>query len=208
MEENHPYCDNCGAVLNPGDRFCDSCGQPVNGGGAPEQSPVTGVSRAQAKSHSSNYFKQRLAWSFLFGLLLIPIVFVLIWRDVGEFTTDVWLSLLGFIVVTTVLAYFTLRSANKTWQGELEEVIARENGTQFVFRTDQGKRIRIIGSAELADYFHPGDRVVKIKGYDYPEKIERKDGQQICVACGKVFAITEKRCQACRYPSINPRNYI
>lgn len=235
MNENPTqYCEFCGAPTAGDAQFCEECGKPLAPlppveikDNAPRRayraaqpnrpahiessdSPrpvVTGASRKAAKSRSTSFFRQRLAWSLIFGLLLIPLVLYLIWQDVGEFNSDVWLSLLGFIVFTAILAYFTLRKAGKTWKGELEEIIERENGIQFVFRTDQGKRVSIIGGARLADYFAVGDRVVKIRGYDFPEKIERSGGQQLCVACGKIYPITEKRCRACRYPSIDPRNF-
>lgn len=201
------FCDHCGAEITPGSRFCDKCGQPLSLTGE-DQSPMQPGARKSAHSRSSSYMRQRIAWALIFGLLLIPAVLYLIWKDVGEFSSDVWLSLGGFIILTALLAVITLRKGSGTWQGELSQVISRENGVQFNFTTDQGKNVTIFGNAGMADYFSPGDRVVKIKGYDFPEKIEREGEWQLCVVCGKVYPLREKRCRFCRYPSIDPHNFI
>ncbi len=201
------FCDHCGAEIEFGSQFCDTCGQPLQALGEKRTSPHAAQNR-QARARSGSYMRQRIAWALIFGLLLIPAVLYLIWRDVGELSSDVWLSLVVFILVTTVLVVITLRKAGGTWQGELLEVIRRAKGVQFNFITDQGKSITIFGGSDLSDYFKPGDRVVKISGYDFPEKIDRDGEWQLCVACGKIYSLHKKRCRFCRYPSIDPLNFI
>lgn len=205
--DSQQYCDHCGAELTPGSRFCDGCGQPLLQLGD-ARAPVHPAARKAAHTRSVSFMRQRIAWALIFGLLLIPLVLFLIWKDVGEFSSDVWLSLGAFIAITTVLGVFTLRKGSGSWQGELFQVIQREKGVQFNFITDQGKDVIIFGGASLADYYSPGDRVVKIRGYDFPEKIERDDQRQLCVVCGKVYPIQAKRCRFFRFPSIDPHNFI
>jgi len=201
-------CNHCGIKLADGSRFCEACGHAVNADRPTSQLAVNENLRRSARARSINYNHQRLAWSLIFFLLIIPIVFFLIYKDLGELNSDLWMSLGFFIVITTVLAIYTLRKASRTWQGELLEKVEISRGARLVFRTDRGKRINLVAGSRLAVYFHIGDRVIKIKGYDYPEKIDRNGNLQLCVACGTPYPITEKRCPGCRYQAIDPQHYI
>lgn len=156
----------------------------------------------------ASYNRQRLAWALIFFLLIIPVVFFIIYKDVGELNSDVWMSLGFFIVITTMLAIYTLRRAGGTWQGDLVKKVEISRGIRLVFLTNQKKRMNIVAGVRLANYFEIGDQVIKIKGYDYPEKIERGGKLQMCVACGTPYPITEKNCRACHYPAIDPQHYI
>ena len=113
-----------------------------------------------------------------------------------------------FVVITTILAIYTLRKAGGTWQGELIEKIEISKGIRLVFLTDQGKRVYIVAGSRLADYLEISDQVIKMSGYDYPEKIERDGKLQLCVACGTPYHITKTRCRAYRYTAIDPQNYV
>jgi len=154
--------------------------------------PVTPETRRAAQARAESYHRQRQLWSLLFFLLLIPVVLAVIWLDVGELNADVLLSLAGFIVVTAVLAYFTLRGAAASWQGVL------------VVQYFKGSSLYLSG---LAGYFALGDTVVKIKGFDYPEKLYRDGDRQLCVACGRLFPLGEAQCTSCRNQAIDPRDY-
>jgi len=202
------YCENCGARIDSKKKFCSACGCQVNAAIPTNQMNNLKHSKSVKQPNANSYMRQRVAWAVIFGLLLIPMVLFLIWRDVGEFASDVWLSLAGFILVTTVLAVFTLRNAGSTWQAEFIQVIQQSKGMQLDFKTDQGKIKTVYGDDRLAEYFSIGDRVIKIKGFDFPEKIQRDGEQQLCVACGRVYPIVEKRCRYCRFPSIDPQDYI
>jgi hypothetical protein len=169
--------------------------------------PVTPKTRRAAQARAESYHRQRQLWSLLFVLLLIPIVLVVIWIDVGELNADVLLSLAGFIVVTAILGYFTLRSAAASWQGVLVDQYLKGSSLYLIFRTDRGKRVKLPVGSGLAGYFALGDTVVKIKGFDYPEKLYRDGDRQLCVACGRPFPIGEARCSACGNPAIDPRDY-
>lgn len=201
------FCDQCGAEIEFGSKFCDACGQPLQDIGEKRTSPHPAQKR-QARARAGSFLCQRIAWALIFELLLIPVVLYLIWKDVGEFSSDVWLSLGVFIVITTILAVITLRKAGGTWQGEFVEAQQKYQGIQMSFITDQGKTKVIFGSSSLLHYYMPGDKVIKIKGYDFPEKIERDGKRQLCVVCGKVYPGKDSRCPSCRYPSINPLNFI
>ena len=202
------YCQSCGAKMESDWLFCEVCGQRILEEDTAPDNQVTDSSRRAASTRSTSYHRQHIAWALIFGVVLIPVVFLIIWLDVGEMTAEVGYSLLGFVVVTAVLGFFTLRKAGDSWQGVLEEMIEKENGIAFVFRSNQGKRVTIYGGAQMAEYFSPGDRVIKIKGYDYPEKVNRDGENQLCMVCGKVYPIGEKRFRFCRYPSIDPHNFI
>lgn len=208
MEEyENCFCMNCGKELSSGDRFCENCGKPILR--ADESRGATrSTARKTAREHSNRFMRQRVSWALVFAFLLVPVVFFIIWKDLGEVSSDLWLSLGGFILVTAFLAVITLRKAGGTWQGELQEVIQREQGIQFNFLTDRGKKVTIFGGASMYGYFQPGDRVIKIRGYDFPEKVRRDGERQMCVVCGKVYPLAEKRCRACRFPSIDPQNYL
>jgi len=188
-----------------GSRCCESCGEALSGPGQTRETSLK--ARGSGQSRSSSYYCQRWTWSLIFLCLVIPVVLFFIYKDVGELNSDVWLSLAGFIVLTGVLAIYTLRQAGKTWQGVLEDKIEIARGTRLVFLSDQGKRVNIIADSKLADYFKLGDRVVKIRGYDYPELVERRGNLQLCLACGNPYSISDKCCERCRCPTINPLHY-
>ncbi len=204
--DEHRYCDHCGAQITQDSNFCDACGHPLL---ESEESQATepAIDRKEAHARSGSFMRQRIAWALIFGLLLIPIVLFIIWKDVGELSKDVWLSLGFFIVFTTILGVATLRKGGSTWKGQLVKVIERENGVQFIFNTDKGKK-SLFGNASLMEYYSVGDQVIKVKGYDFPEKLNRDGKNQLCMVCGKVYPIGEKRCRACRYPSMDPQNFI
>lgn len=206
-EKDYQYCDHCGKQITPGSKFCDFCGQSLGEQSNHQVLPSPSV-RQETHSRSTRYMRQRIVWALIFGLILIPIVFLIIWKDVGELSVDVWLSLGGFIVVTSLLAVFTLRKGGSTWQGQLVQMIPGEKGVQFVFVTNKGKKENLIASTSMVEYFSVGDQVIKVKGYDFPEKIHRDGKNQLCMVCGKVYPINEKRCRFCRYPSIDPHNFI
>ena len=186
------FCDKCGKELSAGSRFCENCGQAVCTIRPNKQLPANDSLRCSARARSTSYNRQRLAWSLIFFLLIIPVVFFILYKDVGELNSDVWMSLGFFIFITTVLAIYTLRKAGGTWQGDLVEKIETSKGIRLVFLTNQRKRVNIVAGSRLADYFEIGDQVIKIKGYDYPEKIERGSKLQMCVACGNPYPVTKK----------------
>ncbi|SMX53946.1 zinc-ribbon domain-containing protein [Candidatus Brevifilum fermentans] len=206
-ETDAQYCDYCGKQILSGSKFCDFCGQSL-GEQNDHQALPSPSARQEAQSRSTRFMRQRIAWAVIFGLILIPIVLLIIWKDVGELSRDVWLSLGGFIVVTSLLAVFTLRKGGSTWQGQLVQVIPREKGVQFVFLTNKGKKESLIAGSSLVKYFSVGDQVIKVKGYDFPEKIHRDGKTQLCMVCGKVYPMSEKRCRFCRYPSMDPHNFM
>jgi hypothetical protein len=202
------FCVQCSEELSAGSRFCENCGQTVEAIRSGEPLPANDGVRRSARARSTSYNRQRIAWSLIFLLLILSVVFYIIYRDVGELNSDVWMSFGFFFLITIILAIYTLRKAGGTWRGELVEKVGSSKGIRLVFLTDQGKSVIIVADSRLADYFEIGDRVIKMKGYDYPEKIERGGKLQMCVACGNPYPITEKRCRTCRYPAIDPRHYL
>ena len=96
------FCNHCGMELTDGIRFCEACGQAVGTDRPTSQLAVNENLGRSARARSISYNHQRQTWSMIFFLLIIPIVFFLIYKDMGELNSDVWMSLGSFIVITTV----------------------------------------------------------------------------------------------------------
>ncbi len=180
------------------------------------------ISSEESRRQLDAFRKKRRAWARIFFFILVPIIFVVIWishPDEG-LPLEVIYSLMGFMVVTGILAFITSKGANRGWQGTLVDKYVTEvrvNRGEYmemvpknylVFRTDQGKKRKISVPAGLLHYFRKGDRAVKIKGFDYPEKIDRDGKRQICITCGSIFNAGEDKCSRCQSPAINPNHFI
>ena len=191
---------------------------PAEDGAAPPlpatASPVK--SGGAASAEVAIYRKKSRAWAWIFFFLIVPVVFVVIWRSMGELNADVFYSLGGFIAVTGVLAYFTTRAANKSWKGTLvdkyvKDVRVKEGDGHYhykkkyilLFQTDQKRRERVVITPGGYEYFHKGDRAMKVKGLHYPEKILRDGLQQICLTCGSVYDLNKEQCPRCRFQRVD-----
>jgi hypothetical protein len=62
------FCENCGAALDPGQRFCAGCGQPADGSAAAPQ-PMMSTPTAMADSAKPGWHMPGWAW-LLVGLLV------------------------------------------------------------------------------------------------------------------------------------------
>lgn len=166
---------------------------------------------AWAGSYRTN--SRRYAWIFL--LVLVPVVVGVIRLSTGEWNEDVLYSAAAFIVVTGLLAFFSRRGTEGAWRGTVEgKAIRRETRRRHddgpaetvyipvvVFRTDTGKRVKLRVSRDLYEYFREGERVVKIAGFDWPEKEESApEDRRVCIACGNVLEAGEVPCSRCRAP--------
>ena len=88
-ETDAQYCDHCGKQILSGSKFCDFSGQSL-GEQNDHQALPSPSARQEAQSRSTRFMRQRIAWAVIFGLILIPIVLLIIWKDVGELSEDVW----------------------------------------------------------------------------------------------------------------------
>jgi hypothetical protein len=90
---------------------------------------------------------------------------------------QIFLTILGMVVVTALLTLYSLRQRNLNWSGVLEsksENQDEESGRDFYtlcFRTDAGKKVKIKVGAHTFHSFNQGDRAVKKKGVGVPERI-------------------------------------
>jgi hypothetical protein len=147
------------------------------------------------------YRRHKVAWALIFVLLMIPIILLIMWLDVGEINGDVLYSLLAFLVATAALSAGAFRVAWQSWRGVLVGEELRRNILFLVFRTDSGRTHRLRASGSMSAYYMPGDRVVKIKGFDYPEKEQRDAEWRICIVCGTVYVVDRDACPLCRAPA-------
>lgn len=178
----------------------------------PPASPSPVKRGGAGSSELSLYRKKSRAWAWIFIIMIIPIVFMVIWRSMGELNVEVFYSLGGFIFVTAVLAYFTTRAVNKSWKGTLVDKYVKEvrvnegdgnyyykNKYILVFQTDGKRRERVGITPAGFEYFQKGDRAMKVKGLNYPEKIQRDGVRQICLTCGAVYDLAKEQCPRCRF---------
>ncbi|KUJ94858.1 MAG: hypothetical protein XD41_2139 [Desulfonauticus sp. 38_4375] len=151
------------------------------------------------------------AWGFFFVVLCI--IFGVIWWDVGEINKDVLYSFGFVVIVTFLLAMWTLRNLNKNWQGEVKDLfvkkvrIRRENAPDEIgfrpmikIRTDRGKNITLRVPENLFNYFKKGDRVFKVSGFDWPEKVDLDTSERVCLVCSGLFTQGSGQCPRCRAP--------
>jgi len=190
----------------------------------PISTQINKSDRQAAVAELEDFRKKRKSWAWLFFFLILPIIFGLIWYDTGELSTDVWLGFAGFIVVTALLAYYSSRKTNQGWIGTVTdkdrwEVKVRIPAKGLFYyetqvkhalniETDSGTKIALAVSPAYYEYFSVGDRIIKIKGFDYPEKVNRDGIEQVCITCGAFFDIGLDNCSRCKSPAINPENFI
>lgn len=152
------------------------------------------------------------AWGFF--ALILPLIFGLIWWELGEVNEDVLYSFGFAAVVTFLLAKWSRKQTARSWVGVVEELFmkkvrARRDGEQqddiayspmARIRIRGGKALTVRLSETLYGYFTPGERVFKISGLDWPEKAEPDSAERVCLACGNLYAHGAGRCPRCRAP--------
>jgi hypothetical protein len=90
---------------------------------------------------------------------------------------QIFLTILGVVAVTVLLTLYSARQRSSAWSGVLESKSHEddeESGREFYtlcFMTDAGKRIKIKVDARTFNSFNNGDRAVKRKGAETPEKL-------------------------------------
>lgn len=152
------------------------------------------------------------AWGFF--IFLHPVVFGIIWWSMGELNKDVFLSLGFFSLVTFILAVFTRRKAKSSWSGMVTEKGIRQRRVrrddsapdrietyyEVVVSTGRGKSKKIRCNPTYFEYIKEGDVLVKVPGYDWPEKVQYDADHRICIVCGNILDATDGNCPRCRGP--------
>lgn len=152
------------------------------------------------------------AWGFF--ALVLPLIFGVIWWEMGEVNDDVLYSFAFAAAVAFLLARWSRGTATQSWTGMVEdmhvkEVRVRRDGGQpddiasrprAVVRTRGGKRLTLRLTESLYEYFAPGDRLFKISGLDWPEKAELDRETRACLACGNLYPPGTGKCPRCRAP--------
>jgi hypothetical protein len=152
-------------------------------------------------------------WCFYFALL--PVVFAVIYTDVGECNTDVLLSFGFFALLTCILAVGARRQTAQGWTGRVVGKIVRVSGRSgglskdgtprlsLEIRKNSGRIIRIPVPGVLFDYFQEDDALVKIPGLPWPEKAVLDDDRRVCLFCGAVLSRMDSACPRCRGPVLD-----
>jgi hypothetical protein len=150
-------------------------------------------------------------WSFFFGLL--PIVFYLIYRDIGAITEDVVYSFIFFVAVFLFFAIRTRMISLQTWEGLIIEKQVKQRTTKerhgqnrrvfdyilHIKKRNKTSKLRVM--KKFFDYFDEGDEVFKLSGFDYPERKEIKGKNRICIICGNLLpSEINTSCTACGGP--------
>ncbi|MFP4271691.1 MAG: hypothetical protein ACLFRH_01490 [Halothiobacillaceae bacterium] len=149
-----------------------------------------------------------------FGLLLVG-VGALLWWELEAFNAQWLASMGGFALLTGILMIWSARRRNRAWTGTVSdkrierhrvhrgesEVQWRETPILEVQRSDRSRPLKIPVPAALFDYFECGDRVFKLAGFDWPEKIEADPSRRVCIVCGRLVPHQgAQTCPWCRAP--------
>lgn len=152
------------------------------------------------------------AWGFF--ALILPLIFGLIWWELGEVNEDVLYSFGFAAVVTFLLAKWSRKQTARSWVGVVEELFMKKvrvrrdadqhDGISYKpmarIRTEDGKKRTQHLSQELFEYFRPGDRVFKVSGLEVPEKVSLGGDRRVCLACGSLYGPGSGTCPRCRAP--------
>jgi ribosomal protein L40E len=152
------------------------------------------------------------AWGFF--AVILPVILGVIWWEMGEINEDVLYSFGFAAVVTFFLALWARKGAEKSWSGVVEDLFMkkvrrrRDGGLpdevvlrpRARIRTDRGKTITVPVTEDLFDYFELGDRVFKIAGLEWPEKVSLDRQKRVCMACGGLYTLGAGNCPRCGAP--------
>ncbi|MCB5285900.1 MAG: hypothetical protein LHW45_09990 [Candidatus Cloacimonetes bacterium] len=177
-------------------------------------SGMTVMSPDQTKAWVKKYGRHSriYAWSF-FGLVL-PLIFGLIWWELGEINDDALYSFGFAALVLFMLARWSRKQTTQSWFGVVDEMFTKKLGVRrdtdlqddilykpmARIRTQSGKVLTQRLSNDLYEYFNPGDRVFKVSGLEFPEKTELDRPERVCLACGNLYGWGEGQCSRCHAP--------
>lgn len=168
----------------------------------------------QTKAWVQTYGRHSRIYAWGFFALLMPLIFGLIWWEMGEINDDVIYSFSFAAAVTFLLACGSRRQTAKSWVGVVEELFlkkvrVRRDGDQHDdisyrpmarIRIENGKMRTERLSQGLFEYFRPGDRIFKISGLEMPEKVTPDGDRRVCLACGNLYPPGAGGCSRCRAP--------
>lgn len=178
---------------------------------SPAVSPLT---PEQTRAWVQTYGRHSRIYAWGFFALILPLIFGLIWWEMGEVNDDVLYSFGFAATVTFLLARWSRKQTTQSWVGVVEELFlkqvrVRRDGNQSddiayspraKIRTQGGKALTLRLTEPLYEYFAPGDRVFKISGLDWPEKVELDRAERVCLACGDLYGQGAGQCPRCSAP--------
>jgi hypothetical protein len=142
------------------------------------------------------------------------LVFGIIWWSMGELNRDVFLSLGFFSLLTLMLAMHTRRRTSRAWSGVVTDKTIRElrlrggaraeerveQRFEIVIETSRGRNVELSCPQAFFGYVNIGDTLLKVPGFDWPEKAELDHGYRVCISCGDVLGAADGNCPRCRAP--------
>ena len=161
------------------------------------------------------YGRQSRVYAWGFFLLVLPAILGLIWWEMGELSQDVLSSFAFAALVFFLLARWSRRATTQSWLGVVEDVARNQMqvrrmralrerypsaGVPQRSLPGHGRKVTLRLPHELSGYFRPGDRVFKLSGFDWPEKVERDGPERVCQACGRLYPQGQGRCWRCSAP--------
>jgi hypothetical protein len=176
--------------------------------------PQGPLDRAQTRQWINRQRMQTARWTWGVFAVLQAVFFVVAGAFAGAWNREVLVFTGGFLVLSLGLTVYAWRRSGASWRGEVVDKRRRKIRVptyadhseqirtvyQVFCRTPRGKRMKVRTRKAYSDYLKPGDRVVKVPGFYYPEK-EQPDGEQrACIGCGNIFAATAGNCPACGSP--------
>lgn len=184
-------------------------------GASPEPaSPPADVEAARAWLRRYRINSRRYAWSF-FAVVVVGIG-TLIRIELEAFDRD-WFLATGFAaVVTWILAMWSRRVAESSWEGvvasrEIREVRGARGSDADTPRiqhiihvqTDRGRHHKIRVGAALFDAYPEGAGVRKIAGLSFPLSNAVDADTAFCPVCGNLLRGATAQCPSCRAPIFN-----
>lgn len=160
------------------------------------------------------YGRHARLWTWIFFVLVLGLIFGLIRWEMGEVNADVLYSF-GFVALLTfLLACWSRKSATRSWVGVVEELRSEKieacrlrgrsgdsvERRMLRVRLPKGRVVTLRLSPKLYAYFHPGERIFKVSGLEWPEKVELDRPERVCLACGCLYLQGAGRCGRCGAP--------
>lgn len=182
---------------------------------APRSQPVPAalpLTSPQTERWLRTYRGHARLYAWVFFLLMITLVLVVIWFETGVIDQDVLLSLAFFAVVFLSLVLWSRRGTSRAWQGIVAEKIVHVERVRRTGMPDEtverlmieveadGRCWTVRGFEALGDYFHKGDAVFKLAGFDWPEKMSLSGATRMCIVCGDLLEINATHCPRCTAP--------
>jgi len=176
--------------------------------------PPLPLTPAQTRDWVQTYGRHSRIYSWLFFALVLPLIFGVIWWELGEVNEDLIYSFGFAALVFFLLAFWSRKRTRQGWAGIIEEKFLREARVRRCggrpdeivsrpmarVRTERGRVHTLRLSPPLYDYFLAGEGVFKVGGLEWPEKTNLDRAERVCLACGNRYDRGTGCCPRCVAP--------